>query len=359
MDEFEAALRKIYRETIKWGTVGNVPSFKVKIENSYIDLCNPLNYKDLPLTDSPFGKGRERVIDKSVRESQEYKFIDEKVDFNITSLGQNIVTRKLGPNYYCKPYKFIIYQEGSFFEEHVDTVEKDLEYTLSLILLTNFKGGEFKFGKDITINGHKDYITYVLFRIQCPHSVEKVTEGIRIVLTFKVYVTQYTIIDSPDASFLDADWIPIPKLRRKNVLVSCPNIRDIINSLDKSGIKYKFVCAQSEYEDEVYSVLSEDDHAIQDEQLYFQDLIEDKASYSVSHSIIFGTTISKVVLGRNGWTGNSPCLAEYDIEYNKFILINPDHEYYPSETSSSDITLSSQEDSDEPNPELDENSMDV
>ncbi|KAJ8667150.1 hypothetical protein QAD02_008812 [Eretmocerus hayati] len=346
VSKFEVALKKIYEETIKSGVVENITSFKVKIEDLSIDLCNPLNYKDVPLTDSPFGKGREKVIDKNVRESLEYQFVDEKVDFNITTLGQIIVTQNLGPNYYCKPYKFIVYEKNSFFEEHVDTAEKDLEYTLSLILPTDFKGGEFKFGKDITIDGHEKLLKYVLFRIQCPHSVEKVTEGFRIVLTFKVYTTQYKIVNFSNKTFLNSDWIPPAQIKMKNVLVSCPNIKHITDSLNKWGVQYKVVCAGSEDSDEVYSLLSHDEYSDCDpgDEKDFDELIDHKGRYQVSKSISLGSTRSKIHYRKpsaDRWTGNEPCSSDYEIEYSKFLLINPDPNYDPEIPSSEDSDDSS------------------
>ncbi|KAJ8667157.1 hypothetical protein QAD02_008819 [Eretmocerus hayati] len=346
--KFETALRKVYKETIKSGTIESITKFNLKIENSEIDLCNPSNYKDVPLTDSPFGKGRETVIDKSVRESLEYQFDHDRVDFQITALGQNIVNNELGSKYYCKPYKFIVYEKNSFFKEHVDAGEEDLEYTLSLILPTEFKGGDFKFGKDITIRGHKDFIKYVLFRIECPHNVEKVTAGFRIVLTFKVYAARYTIVNSPNESIRNYDWITVPQLKKKNVLVSCPNIKHITDSLDKSGIEYKVVCADSEDVDEVYSEFSSDylsEHEAGPEK-EFEELVEHKGVYKISRSITLGTTHS--ILGikkpsEDRWTGNYPCSSNYEIEYSKFLLINPDPDYDPDIPSSEDSEGSSPE----------------
>ncbi|KAJ8667151.1 hypothetical protein QAD02_008813 [Eretmocerus hayati] len=348
--KFEIAMKKVYKETIKSGTIENIKSFKFKIENSYIDLCNPSNYKDVPLTDSPFGKGRETVIDKSVRESSEYVFDHEKVDFQIAALGQSIVDHELGSKYFCKPYKFIVYEKNSFFEEHVDAGEEGLEYTLSLILPTKFKGGDFKFGKDITIRGHKDFIKYVLFRIECPHNVEKVTAGFRIVLTFKVYASRYILINSPNESFRNYDWITVPQLKKKNVLISCPNLKYITDSLDHSGINYKVVCADTEDVDEVYSGFSSDFIAedYDQDKKDFQELIEerDKQTYKVSTSIILGT--SRTSIGISGfsqdrWTGNEPCSTHYEIEYSKFLLINPDPDYDPEIPSSEDSEDSSPE----------------
>ncbi|KAJ8676293.1 hypothetical protein QAD02_012080 [Eretmocerus hayati] len=359
VSQFEIAMRKVYKETIKSGAIEGLRSFKVKIENSYIDLCNPCNYKDVPLTDSPFGKGREKVIDKNIRESLEYKFDDENIDYRISVLGQNIVTHNLGPKYYCKPYKFIIYEKNSFFDEHVDTAEKDLEYTLSLILPTDYKGGEFKFGNDITIEGHKDFIKYVLFRIECPHNVERVIEGFRIVLTYKVYAFQCTIVDIPKESFRNPEWITIPKVKTNNILISCPNIKHITDSLDKSGIVYKVVCGGSENVDKVYSkstVFGDLEEEDQCEEHTFDDLVRYKKGYKVARSIILGTKRSTVTLLKpsdDRWTGNEPLMSDYELEYNKFLLINPDRECGSDESS----TSASCEDSGDSSPEPIEKKM--
>ena len=97
-----------------------------------------------------------------------------------------------GKPFELKLNKLNIYTEGGFFSRHVDTPAEDVVGSLVVILNKfSYRGGAFTLGND-KIEGkseeddESDTLTCIAFYADVPHSVEPVTLGNRVSLSFQI-----------------------------------------------------------------------------------------------------------------------------------------------------------------------------
>jgi hypothetical protein len=73
------------------------------------------------------------------------------------------------------------YPEGSEIPEHVDTIEGYCHYRINLVLKKCLSGGEFQAQSTIL-----SYSRLKIFRSDQPHSVTKINQGTRCLLSFGI-----------------------------------------------------------------------------------------------------------------------------------------------------------------------------
>lgn len=173
---------------------------------------------------APLGKGKETLVDPSVRNAKQIKcddstFINIIPDIDLQSVLEQIQT-ELGLSYQvaADPYSINIYEKGGKFLKHKDTPRgKDMFGTLVLCLPSLFRGGALTvemgdqthsyFGDFTNFDGdyqesksgHEDWWPHPMFRdrqadaSQIPwcaffsgvdHQVQEVTAGVRVTMTY-------------------------------------------------------------------------------------------------------------------------------------------------------------------------------
>ncbi|KAJ3055670.1 hypothetical protein HK097_009788 [Rhizophlyctis rosea] len=149
---------------------------------------------------APFGKGSETVLDTNVRKAFEIKGGDLTVDYGEGFDKIQKELQKLAPEgkvLVPKLYKLQMYEVGGHFKRHRDTVHSTNHYgTLIVGLPTNegYEGGEFVLyppdREPVTIDLQVDHWQrrYAVFLTDLEHEVNEVTEGVRVVLQFDLYL---------------------------------------------------------------------------------------------------------------------------------------------------------------------------
>lgn len=146
-----------------------------------------------------FGKGGKEVYDTNVRlalaiDKDRIKFgeqygggIFSSLLYNTAAANKDFKAWSGADAYTTKLYKMHIYPKGGKFDTHVDTPHGDNHIASGIFILDSaFKGGELI----IEHGDQKESIvepgTLAAWYNDCPHRVEEVTEGFRIVLQFDV-----------------------------------------------------------------------------------------------------------------------------------------------------------------------------
>ncbi|KAG2357221.1 hypothetical protein BDR07DRAFT_1380280 [Suillus spraguei] len=139
-------------------------------------------------TPSPFGRGKETVMDPTYRHGTELKADDLAFslddEYNILTDGKN-VTLKL--------YKLAIYGEGGHFDWHRDSTQSDAHHGTVLVALnTEWEGRELMLRHQgvETTSGDQLRPVVVAFYTDTEHKVVPVTKGTRLVLQYDVEVVQ-------------------------------------------------------------------------------------------------------------------------------------------------------------------------
>jgi hypothetical protein len=184
----------------------------IKVNNSYFlkypcdeDMCNKL------IQDSeraPFGRGESTIIDSTIRDTWQ---VNKKIQFlskNIldgANSGNNQILKeinaKLCPG--CSSiraefYKMLVYEKGSHFKAHKDTIRGEKHFASLVIFLPSFySGGEFKvrhLGEEqeyqYSLSEENFDISnchWVAFYTDCEHEIKPLLEGNRVVLTYNLY----------------------------------------------------------------------------------------------------------------------------------------------------------------------------
>jgi hypothetical protein len=148
-------------------------------------------------TVAPFGKGTETVVDTSVRLALEIpaKLLDEDVPNAIADqLRRDVDTlAPPGKKFDIRFYKMHIYKEGGFFSSHADTLHgKNHMATLVVGFPMEYKGGE------LVVQNNDQSHTFALtsakkmkwgaFYTDCLHEVKPVTQGVRAVFQFDLFL---------------------------------------------------------------------------------------------------------------------------------------------------------------------------
>lgn len=176
----------------------------LKINNVGV-LQFPLNAKDEKkllsvCSVAPFGKGTETLIDtkvRNVRELDPSQFsLSEEWQNQIAEITQRVAIDLGLPRDQLKPeiYKLLAYKKGGFFLDHRDSEKSDGMVASLIVVLPNyFRGGKLTVRHgELVRNFSVSWLTrpthpyYAAFYADCEHSVEKVTQGLRVCLAYNL-----------------------------------------------------------------------------------------------------------------------------------------------------------------------------
>jgi hypothetical protein len=189
----------------------STPTYTISIEG---EPAGSFNKPDMDVISkksvaSPFGKGEETVMDETYRRGKEIPAgkieIADEAKWLVNDIQKEVsaamfVRRKVQ----LKLYKLVVYTDGGHFDFHMDSTHSDNHHaTVLLALNTSWTGGdlvlkrngvEMRFGmhpNDMN-DGHPPLLQMVAFYTDTEHKVEKVTEGVRIVLQYDVEVVGWS-----------------------------------------------------------------------------------------------------------------------------------------------------------------------
>ena len=150
---------------------------------------------------APYGKGSETVLNSDVRstweiDASQISFLNAEWKKFITSIltkvkiGLGVSGRKVKANL----YKMLIYEEGDFFVNHLDSEkEKGMFGTLIVCLPSKHSGGKLIVGFggekeeiDFSAAASNHKIPFASFFTDCEHEVLPVTSGYRICLAYNL-----------------------------------------------------------------------------------------------------------------------------------------------------------------------------
>lgn len=169
----------------KYFNTTDVSHIKIKLKGKYEQYQNDnqINWQEVydNAVDSPFGdmKKMETVVDKNVRCARELG-----ADyFEVTQFSSQSYWNLFPEFPDIKPYKINLYAEGVGFKTHVDTPEPNLIGTMLVCLYDSSDG-------NLVVNDYKWFpkeTSVISFYSDIPHEVTKISTGLRVTLSFKVY----------------------------------------------------------------------------------------------------------------------------------------------------------------------------
>ena len=183
-------------ESLEWNSESNIALIinEIPIYNTMSNdkIENLLKYTNASLV----GVGSETIHDEKIRSSNE--ITSEHISLNpvFENLIKTMVTtmaKELNhpTNVIPKLYKLIIYKEGDFFKEHIDSVHEDnMIMTLSVQLDTNSLGGELCINGEPLDRPESNHISLILFYNDIKHQIGEVTKGYQISLIFNIVQDQ-------------------------------------------------------------------------------------------------------------------------------------------------------------------------
>jgi len=154
---------------------------------------------------APFGKGRETVVDTSVRRSwtldpDKFRLTNPKWDDLVASIIKDVreALGLEGHKLSAELYELLMYEKGGFFLPHRDGEKLDrMVATLAIILPGVHEGGELivsHAGRRHEIafpgaaSGHE--LSYAAFYADCEHEVKPITHGNRVCLTYNLSLAE-------------------------------------------------------------------------------------------------------------------------------------------------------------------------
>ena len=202
---------------------------------------------------SKFRRGSKDVLDPTYRTAVEFsheqllfenfEFLDDVVNQVAIGLGVSSAIR-------IKPFKLCIYEKDGFFNSHQDTpVDSGMLGTLVVCLDSSFSGGKLHISRNSVLHHEDDEIAaagssscgvqekdnneqvldwasivkkgvvaWGAFYGDCKHSIDKVTDGLRITMTYQLFDVQKEEDRSPNTSV----FIPDPLLQMLSTMVAKP-----------------------------------------------------------------------------------------------------------------------------------------
>ena len=180
----------------------------LKIEGIDEEIALPLCNNQVKLIkkithQAPFGKGRQTIIDTSVRSALEL----DNDQFSLNNPEwKNLINRIINQvqeelditdqQVVANVYKILLYEKGDFFIRHRDS-EKEERMFASLIvnlpskhtggeLLISFDNKEKSFHSDKFSNDYSHPISFAAFYADCEHEVKPITSGNRLCLVYNL-----------------------------------------------------------------------------------------------------------------------------------------------------------------------------
>ena len=203
-------------ETLNWKDT-EMSGLVLFVDGKRIGRLHEINYDDLQTlaVQSPFGKGKETVIDTSVRNG--FEISAERMTWQFESEGElrKSTDKEVGQifqtalpgvpatnerNTTVKLYKLHLYRVGGFFDTHVDTVHADNHIATQILVLPSLhKGGELHVmhdGREIVFDSSEAKVDPLCvthscsFFTDCEHKVKPVTQGLRAILQFDTFASK-------------------------------------------------------------------------------------------------------------------------------------------------------------------------
>lgn len=184
-------------------------------------------------TPSKFGQGSETNYDESIRKGKEISANRIEIEYNnlmdvIWSQIKKLTPagKKLKP----KLYKMHIYEKGGLFMKHRDTLHAPNHFaTLIIGINNNYSGGnliiddlhqniqhEIKFNSKSQYD--KDFVHFAIFTTDSYHQVTEVTDGVRVVLQYDLYLEE----NESENSIRDSDNDNSSESENENNMISEP-----------------------------------------------------------------------------------------------------------------------------------------
>ncbi|KAJ9122422.1 hypothetical protein QFC22_001847 [Naganishia vaughanmartiniae] len=172
-----------------------LPLIDEQVAERIIDVCEQ----------APFGRGRETLVDTSVRNSWQLDPSKIKLTNPDWATGIQraipIIAKKLGVEgtpLTLHPYKFLLYKKGGHFTKHRDTEKEDRMFATMVIQLPSVhQGGQLQVFKDGSEDpvihdfgaaaGTAEYrCNYAVHYADAEHAVTPITDGYRLALIYSI-----------------------------------------------------------------------------------------------------------------------------------------------------------------------------
>ncbi|KAF9190296.1 hypothetical protein BGZ49_003716 [Haplosporangium sp. Z 27] len=157
----------------------------------------PLNTEDISKVEellkscdpSAFGMNKRTVIDTSYRNCKELKPADFTISNNYNEILPRIVAQAANVLESPKPIyaslnKLCVYETHGFFKNHVDTPQSNMFASLVVCLPTSHEGGVLNVEESSYDLSSDTLIKWCAFYSDCEHSIDEVTKGHRMTLTY-------------------------------------------------------------------------------------------------------------------------------------------------------------------------------
>ncbi|KAF8975137.1 hypothetical protein BGZ46_009409 [Entomortierella lignicola] len=157
----------------------------------------PLNPDDFPKVSelleccipSAFGMNERSVIDNSYRNCKELRPKNFTLSNSYHEILPKIVTQTAivleSPKpIYASLNKLCVYETHGFFKKHVDTPQTNIFASLVICLPTNHEGGNLIVKESSYDLSSSNSIKWCAFYSDCEHSIDEVTKGYRMTLTY-------------------------------------------------------------------------------------------------------------------------------------------------------------------------------
>ena len=151
-------------------------------------------------TQAPYGRGRETLIDTSVRKTRQIHADQMKLGGHhwqqtLDNILKQVVTGlSLTDPVSAELYKLLVYESGDFFVSHRDTEKTPGMFaTMVIVLPSVYTGGELivrhnnrEVVLDLCRDDASEVVTFAAFYADCLHEVRPVTSGCRLTLIYNL-----------------------------------------------------------------------------------------------------------------------------------------------------------------------------
>ena len=204
-EEVLAAHARIPPETFCVHSDYDWPVPALRIEGMNEPLAFPLTVASLAdlkhhAQPAKFGLGSETVLDRAVRDTLEVPAAQLRCENPAFAAALTRVVATVSASFglprgavTAHLHKLLVYEKGGHFDVHRDSEKTgDMFATLIVALPSLYQGGDLvvAHGADhVRVHRHNPFQgSYVAFYADCPHRLEPVVDGARVVLTYNLHV---------------------------------------------------------------------------------------------------------------------------------------------------------------------------
>lgn len=332
-DDLIEELKILENDEIKTGIINCNQRAIITIDNQEIDLNNI--DKNSPLIKFP--KNESRAANNSKLIERQIENINNNL---LNHLGQSIINEKLGNKYQAIAKKLIIYRENDFrppsHDDLIPTTTKTKfeqeKYQLIIICPTNCQGGNIYFPelkkKFIPTN---DGMNYVIFEKQRKYKLSQVKKNLRFTIIYNIIENSLDIQlnDKLLSNETEKLQIILKNIREKNILISLNDGNLLKKICNDFNVNYKEVYSDEESPCKVYDQLEDNEYEYyylgwHNSDVDFGNFVENQIPYDVGRFLEISRPrkiFKPVVRYYNPSIG--PKETYYDVDYYRFLLINP------------------------------------